>query len=275
MVYVALILLGLCLGSFVNALVWRLHQQSSAKSKKARKDLSIVNGRSMCPDCKHQLVTADLLPVISWVWLKGKCRYCSKPISWQYPVVEVVTAGLFVISYVFWPEPLRGGGLFGFAAWLPVLVALVALFVYDLKWMLLPNKITYPLLGFVLSVALVHGVVYERTLAYFGGLGLSAFIGGGLFYILFQVSSGKWIGGGDVKLGTVLGFVLADPAQALLMLFTASSLGTIVSLPLLATHRVKASSRIPFGPFLIVASIIVKIFGASIIAWYRRNFLLV
>src|SRR5690348_8244818 len=107
--------LGLGLGSFVNALVWRLHEQELAeeepKHKRAKgkarqlsaKELSIVSGRSMCPDCHHELAPQDLIPVLSWLWLRGKCRYCSKPISWQYPLVELVTAALFIVSYLSWP----------------------------------------------------------------------------------------------------------------------------------------------------------------------------
>ena len=91
--------LGVCFGSFVNALVWRIHEQSKPKKKRAAsdKELSVVSGRSMCPNCKHTLSTKDLLPVISWLTLGGKCRYCSKPISWQYPSVEMLTALLFVV----------------------------------------------------------------------------------------------------------------------------------------------------------------------------------
>src|SRR5262245_41082320 len=96
---------GLCWGSFVNAFVWRLHELETNKrlSKSQKKKLSILHGRSMCPDCHNELAWYDLLPVVSWLSLKGKCRYCGKPISWQYPFVEALTAALFVLSYVFWP----------------------------------------------------------------------------------------------------------------------------------------------------------------------------
>src|SRR3954465_436221 len=107
MIIAVLVVLGLCLGSFVNALVWRLHEQEEGGSKKAAaKKLSIIKGRSMCPHCKHALKPIDLIPVISWLSLRGKCRYCSKPISIQYPIVELSTALLFVVSYIWWPEPL-------------------------------------------------------------------------------------------------------------------------------------------------------------------------
>src|SRR5260221_566501 len=104
MTIVALILLGLTFGSFINALVWRLHKQNedSAKEQKVP-NLSIATGRSMCPNCYHELAAKDLIPVLSWLSLGGKCRYCRQPISWQYPLVELLTAGLFTVSYIYWP----------------------------------------------------------------------------------------------------------------------------------------------------------------------------
>src|SRR4051812_7602742 len=103
MIYAILVVLGLCFGSFVNALVWRIHEQAEQGSKKKPNKsyidkLSIRKGRSMCPHCRHELKALDLLPVVSWLALRGKCRYCGKPISVQYPLVELLTACLFVTS---------------------------------------------------------------------------------------------------------------------------------------------------------------------------------
>lgn len=276
MVILILIVLGLCFGSFVNALVWRLHEQEhpvkKKKGKTAKKlDVSILRGRSMCVHCHHMLSANDLLPVISWLSLRGKCRYCHKPISWQYPVVELATAALFVASYLWWPYALDSHGITLLALWLIMAVGLMALAVYDIKWFLLPNRLVYPLIGigtlqalYVLAVA--DDIVRAATL-----IGLSVVIAAGLFYVLFQVSKGKWIGGGDVKLGVVLGLALANPWSAFLMIFTASLLGTLYSLPLLLTGRVKRSSHVPFGPFLILATFIVELFGAILIEWYQRQ----
>lgn len=277
MVIVGLILLGLCLGSFVNALVWRVREQSGQlKQKKADKaysdKLSISKGRSMCPNCKHELKLIDLIPLLSWLSLKGKCRYCRKPISVQYPLVELATAGIFVASYLWWPETLSGLEIAAFVAWLGVLTGLMALFVYDVRWYLLPNRIMMPTGVLAGLYAAIQVAQADRPAQAVVALVSSVLIGGGLFYLLFQVSGGKWIGGGDVKLGALLGAVLGTPALSVLMIFLASFIGTLVSLPLLATRKLKPKSTIPFGPLLIIAAIIAQLFGQSIIDWYLGIF---
>ena len=271
-----LIILGLSMGSFVNALVWRLHEQEKPKKKRAASDaeLSIVSGRSMCPQCKHTLAWYDLLPVVSWLSVLGKCRYCHRSISWQYPLVELATAGLFVFSYVFWPTELNATlEIVPFITWLMALVGLAALTVYDIKWMLLPNRVVFPLLGLAVGSVALQAILSPEPLTIIlnalGGLTVA----GGIFYVLFQISNGKWIGGGDVKLGFVLGLLLAKPVLGFLMLFVASILGLIVSAPTLFTRKLRMTSRIPFGPFLIVATIIVMLFGQTIIDWYSSTFL--
>jgi len=272
MIIIVLLVLGLCLGSFVNALVWRLREQSKSKAK-VSKELSILHGRSMCVHCKHELKPVDLIPVVSWLWLGGLCRYCHKPISWQYPTVELLTALLFMLSYIFWPFILNDRGEILLVFWLALLVGLIALAVYDLRWYLLPDKIVYPLIWLGLlqgAVLLIFGPTGKELVALISAVA----IGGGIFYVIFQLSQGKWIGGGDVKLGFLLGLILADGGLAVLTIFLASVLGSFVAIPLLATGKVKRTTRIPFGPFLIVAAIIARLFGASIIHWYKRKLLL-
>lgn len=280
MIYVVLILLGLCFGSFVNALVWRLHMQAKkarvasrelrakkAQSSKLKAGYSIVHGRSMCVHCKHELGVWDLLPVISWVALKGKCRYCKKPISWQYPVVELATAVAFVVSYIFWPIQITGLEWLIFGLWLVCVVGLMALIVYDIRWMLLPNKIVFPLYFIALAMFFARFAQNPEALTVYQHL-TGVLVGGGLFYLLFQLSKGRWIGGGDVKLGFLLGVLAGRADHAFLMLFIASLLGCVYILPALATKRLKRSAKVPFGPFLIVATIIVVLFGNDIITWY-------
>lgn len=270
-------MLGLCFGSFVNALTWRLHEQARPKKKRvaADKDLSIATGRSMCPACQHTLAWYDLLPVISWLSLGGRCRYCRKPISWQYPLVELATAGLFVFSYAFWPFSifnLESYVLFGF--WLVFLVGFMALAVYDLRWMILPDKIVFPMQALAATYAIAQIAIlqtgWQGAQSAVWGVLLSA----GLFYVIFQVSAGRWIGGGDVKLAVVLGLLIGGPANALLMLFVASMLGSIVGVPLLVFGKAGRATKLPFGPFLILATIIVYLFGAGLIGWYKHQLLL-
>lgn len=276
MIIFVLVVLGLCFGSFVNALVWRTHQQSMPKKKRtaADKELSIVSGRSMCTHCKHTLAWYDLLPLFSWLSLGGKCRYCQKSIGKQYPLVELATAALFVASYAFWPADLvttYDWLLLSF--WLASLVGLVALFVYDLRWMLLPNRIVFSLLSLASVSAAVQLLGSDNPVVLLGNFVGAVLVAGGIFYVLFQVSSGRWIGGGDVKLGFVLGLLLGSPGQAFLMLFLASVLGLIAGIPALILGKSNLSSKIPFGPFLITATVLVKLFGAGIITWYADNFL--
>lgn len=271
MIILILFLLGICVGSFVNAFVWRLHEQERSK-KKPRKELSILQGRSMCVHCRHQLGAKDLVPVLSWLELRGKCRYCHKPISWQYPLVEVSTAALFVFSYLWWPYGLETAGMIQFGFWLITAAIFMILAVYDLKWMLLPNKIVYPLIA--LSLA---GVILQSVLLRDFSVVWQAFWGVvclfGLFWFLFQLSNGKWIGGGDVKLAAALGLIVGGPIQAVLVIFLASLLGMFVSVPLMVRGKKSMTSKVPFGPFLLAATVIVVLFGDRMIDWYTKTLL--
>lgn len=274
MVIAGLILLGLCIGSFINALVWRLHMQAQKKTR-ANKDssYSIARGRSMCPHCKHVLSVKDLVPVFSWLALHGKCRYCDKPISSQYPLVEAMTAVLFVFLYVFWPyELISIESILYFVFWLIFLSGFIALTIYDIKYLILPNKIIFPLLTLAIAAVVIRFILttnYDLLISTTTG----AAVGGGIFYALFQVSKGAWIGGGDVKLGFLLGALIGGIAPAFLMLFLASLMGTVYSVPQMLAKKVGPKSKIPFGPFLIASAIIVQLFGASLIDWYTNLFI--
>ncbi len=290
MTIAVLIVFGLCLGSFANALVWRVHEQAQGRlqvtgsrfkgkrqttTKKIGKrsvNLSIVEGRSVCTDCGHELAAKDLIPVLSWLSSGGKCRYCHKKVSVQYPIVEIATAMLFVASYVFWPYQLTAGSgqLVAFGLWLLILTGLMALLVYDLRWYLLPNRIVYPLTVLAGCMALIQVAVAPEPASAVIDTALSVLVGGGIFYALFQVSGGKWIGGGDVKLGWLLGLIIGSWAGSLLMIFIAALLGTLVSIPLMMDKKLKRNSVIPFGPFLIIGAIIVVLFGTEILDWYQQ-----
>lgn len=283
MTIAVLIVFGLCLGSFANALVWRVHEQGASRGakkkgilKRVQDDnvdrLSILRGRSMCTDCGHELAAKDLIPVFSWLSTGGKCRYCRRKISVQYPIVEIATALLFVASYLYWPYTLTTDNwqVVAFGLWLLILTGLMALLVYDLRWYLLPNRIVYPLTVLAGCMALIQVAVTPEPLSAVIDTALSVLVGGGIFYALFQVSGGKWIGGGDVKLGWVLGLIIGSWAGSLLMIFIAALLGTIVSIPLMVDKKLKRNSVIPFGPFLIIGAISVVLFGSEILDWYTQ-----
>lgn len=267
-----LFVVGLCMGSFVTALTWRIHdaKQLIGKSSLSRRQLSITTGRSMCPKCQHVLGPLDLVPVVSWLLLKRRCRFCRQPISWQYPVTEIVTGLLFAGSFLFWPVPLRGFGLFEFIVWCLCLVGLVALAVYDLRWFILPTRIILPLQALVVIQVLVLTFIYNGGYQTILHALWGVLLAGGLFYIMYLVSNGAWIGGGDVRLGVLIGLLLGGPLMSILMLFLASVAGMLASLPLLVSHKLKRNSRIPFGPFLILGLIITRLFGMAIITWYQH-----
>ena len=229
----------------------------------------------MCPRCRHELAAKDLVPVFSYLSLRGRCGYCQEPISWQYPVVELAMAGVFVASYFFWPVELAGiGQWLLFISWLGASVGLLALLIYDFRWMMLPNRILYPTLVVAAAGRLGYIAFYASDKAHqLVLLGLSLLLSSGFFWLLFLISKGRWIGFGDVRLGLITGTLLATPAKSLLMLFLASLLGTLFVLPLVATGRTKMTSRMPYGPFLIIATGVVLLFGQSIINWYHGHFL--
>jgi len=266
LIFLILFVLGLAAGSFINALVWRLHEQ-----KKGKKNLSIINGRSICPNCRHKLAWYDLLPLVSWLLLKGKCRYCKKPISSQYPLVELLTGLVFAGSYIFWLGTVNlDGQWLLLTAWLISSVGLIALAVYDLRWMLLPNRIIYPTLIAAVLGRAGYIIFFEpRPLHALLLWVFSLLIASGVFFVLFSVSDGKWIGYGDVRLGLITGTLLADPQKSLAMLFIASFIGTLVILPSLLAGKRNMASKLPFGPFLILATGIMVVFGDSILNWYK------
>lgn len=290
MIYIVLLLLGLCLGSFINALVYRLrrqdeihseHEELSAKKTSGKKlealdteltSLSISKGRSMCPHCKHPLAAKDLVPVLSFVWLKGKCRYCGNKID-DTPLAELLTPLLFVISYIFWPMSLAGPGLLSFILWLIFVVGFVALALYDLRWYELPHKIVLPLVGLaliqVVTIAVLYGGGFEVVISAL----LGALVIGGIFYALYRVSHEQWIGFGDVTLGVLIGLLAGSPAKAFMLIFIASLIGTLVAVPLLATGKATRSTHLPFGPFLILAAFIVVLFGDRLLRWYAADFM--
>jgi len=269
MVIVVLVLLGLVLGSFTGALIWRTHS----------KQYSIWHGRSVCEHCGHELAAKDLVPLVSWLALRGKCRYCGKPISIQNLLVEIITAALFVVSYLAWQAPIAAAGMSNtlshvlgvgmFGVWLLCLVLFVALTVYDIRWFLLPDSLVVPLIALA-GLQTILALVRTHTWSSLYNPLLAVVIIFGLFWTLHYVSKGNWIGGGDVTLSIALGLLVATPAKAFVTLFAASLLGLAWSLPSLYSKRLKLSSHVPFGPFLLAAATIAVLWGQQLVDWYMR-----
>lgn len=272
--------IGLSLGSFVNALIWRLHERSkfydddgvvkkvSKQDKRRFEALSITKGRSMCTHCGHQLSAKDLVPVLSWLYLRGLCRYCRQPID-DTPLAELLLALVLVLSYIFWPFATAGWGaleIVMFVTWVLMMTCFVALALYDAKWYLLPDRIVAPLTIFTIIFVILRAVQMESIsyllYAALGGLTLS-----GVFWVLSAVSKGTWIGWGDVKLGVSLGLLAATPLLSLLVIFIASIFGTIAALPQVVRGEGLKSS-LPFGPHLLLATLVVVFFGQGMFDWY-------
>jgi prepilin signal peptidase PulO-like enzyme (type II secretory pathway) len=282
-VYIALILLGVCLGSFAGATVWRLRARELKfeKANGARVDhmeykrlsplvkTSLLTDRSRCLHCSYTLKWYDLIPVISWLGLRGKCRNCKKPIGSFELLIELGVAAFFVVSYALWPFSLDDGlGVARFVTWLAAGVALAILFAYDKKWFLLPDRASLVVIGLgiitVAIAALQSGNLIDTLLTTLGSVGILS----GLYLFLYLFSKGKWVGFGDVKLGLGLGLLLADWQLAIVALFLANFIGCLIVVPLLAMGKLKRNARVPFGPLLIAGAVVAQFAGPTIISLY-------
>ncbi len=259
MIIFFLILSGLAFGSFVNAFVWRLHSGQDW-----------VRGRSECSKCHHPLAVKDLVPVFSWLALRGKCRYCHKKIT-DNPVAELAVPALFVISYLAWP-PLSGQALFDFVFWLIFLVGFVALAMYDLKWFLLPDVIVFPLICLALLQVSGDWLLYDHSWQQLFGPAMGVAAISGVFLVIYAVSKGSWIGFGDVKLGVVLGLLAGGVMEGFFVLLVASLLGTLIALPMVVSGKANRKSHLPFGPLLIAGTIVVQLWGSGMLDWYLGLF---
>ena len=261
MIILFLLALGLALGSFTNALYWRTRKVLTAKKPKDKKAYSILTGRSKCFHCGYELKPKDLVPIVSFVLLRGRCRHCRNKID-DTPLLELMVPLLLVVSYLLWPYDLhQAEGIFRFAIWAVALVPLLAMLVYDFKWMELPNRLNYSFLG--LAAVQAAGLIIIN--GWNGRFALSALlgiaVGGGLFELIYQLSKGKYIGGGDVRLGYGFGLLLADPLKAWMVISLASLLGTVWAVVLVFRGNYGFKSKLSFGPFLIIALIVVVLYG--------------
>ena len=254
-------LLGLCAGSFAYAMTLRMHDGRDW-----------VKGRSECDMCQKDLKWYDLAPLFSWLSTRGTCRYCKKPMGKAYPVIELATALLFGLSYALWPYGFTRIGMLVFGVWLVMVTLLVSLVIFDKKWYLLPDKIVFTLIGIAAASKLIQVAYFQDTDRLIGVAG-GIFVGWGVFFFLHTISSGKYIGGGDVKYGLFFGVLLASPFKSLLVICIGSLIGTLVVLPSVLSKKIKMTSQVPFGPSLIAATIIVYIFGDKIVEFLTTFYL--
>lgn len=237
---IIIFLFGLAVGSFLNCLIYRLETGQS-----------FLFGRSFCPHCKHQLGFRDLIPVLSFLLLRGRCRYCQKKISWQYPLVELAAGVLFVLVF----NLLRSDLGFYFIA----ISFLVVIFVYDLKHFIIPDEVIYPAIGITLAYDLLRSNLSGRYDLLISALGAAAF-----FLAIVLISRGKWMGLGDFKLAILMGLILGFPG-ILVALFFAFFLGAIIGVGLILAKKKTLKSEVPFGPFLVAGTFLALFFGEKLI----------
>jgi len=231
---------GLIIGSFINAAVYRLAN-----------NLSLWQ-RSICPHCQKKLLNRDIIPVLSFVLLRGKCRFCKKFIGWQYWLIEVLTPILFMLAY------LNYGAINWYLISDLLYISLAIFFlVFDFKYLTIPDVVIWP--GLIIALILNYLLGF-----YWLGLVLGMLVGSGFFYLQYLVSRGKWIGWGDVKFGLLLGAMLGL-GDLILTLLLAYVIGGLLAIVLLLSTKKKFGDLLPLGSFLAGAAIIVILWGDLIL----------
>ncbi len=247
---------GLCFGSFLNVIVYRLPHK-----------LSIVKPPSSCPACKTRLGFFDLIPLLSYLWLKGKCRYCSVPISIRYPLVELLTGLLFVI--VFYRFGFSATGLF----YLVLLYLLLAVTLIDFEHRIVPNALVAAglIIGLIFYLPVLLSLVTEipswiliDRLPLDGLLGF--LVGGGLLLIIILVSRGG-MGAGDMKLMAMIGLFVGLRGVAVVLL-AAFIFGALVGIIMMLLGQATRKSALPFAPYLALATLVEVFWGEAIWNWY-------
>jgi leader peptidase (prepilin peptidase)/N-methyltransferase len=244
---IVLALAGLCIGSFLNVCIHRLPLKQS-----------VVHPGSRCPDCGYALRWYDNVPVLSYAALRGRCRSCARPISLQYPIVEIVTAVVFVLHWhAFGPTVLLPLRLL-FAS------ALIVLFMIDLEHQILPDVITLPGigLGVACSLFLPPGPLMSI---------LGVLLGGGLLWAIaeawFRLRKVEAMGFGDVKMLAMVGGWFG--VKMVLVTFVLSSmLGGLIGAALIGSRRADMATRVPFGTMLAVGALVASLYGEDLLTWY-------
>ncbi len=269
MVVSIFLVLGLIIGSFLNVLVYRL---------RAAEDL--FWDRSKCPHCQHLIRWYDNIPVISFILLKFQCRDCRKKISWQYPLVEILTGVIFaIIGHKFFDAANFSTWIVS-AYYLVMVSTLIVIAVYDYLYLEIPGEI----LWFGVAVAIAFGLYSDWAVWFnseiqasiwssvvYSGV-LAAFSAWLFLFFLAVVSREKWMGMGDVYLAIFLGLIVGWP-QILLVLFAAFFIGAIWGVALVVAGKKKIKSQLPFAPFMVLGTLITILFYSPIVEWYFSLFL--
>ncbi len=248
--YIFIFILGNILGSFINCLSWRY-----AHKKK------VVFERSECPKCKSRLKWWENIPIFSFLWLKGKCRYCSVKIPLNYWLAEIVGGLLFVLVFYFnnglqTIDPVKM--IFEFF----IVSVFLFVFLHDILYKEILSGAIWLSVAVVLIYHLFTGVDMLSVL-------LGGFLGFSFFAFQYFISKGKWIGGGDVRFGLLLGLLLGWQKTVIALLLS-YWLGALVGLFLIISKKSKMNSELPFGTFLVIGTLITMYWGENIIRWYSN-----
>ncbi len=247
---------GICIGSFLNCVIFRMEKEESIK------------GRSCCPKCKHKLSFFDLFPVVSFLFLKGRCIYCKEKISFQYPLIEIISgvSFLFLFNHLvnlknkeLIADIFDFQFLFIFFILASILSLLIIVFVYDFKHFLIPDIVVYLLIFF----ALLYSIYNKNLLNNF----FSGFVAFLFFLFIFLITKGKGMGFGDVNLSIFVGLFLGYP-NFLVALFTSFLIGAIMGIGLIVFKGKTLKAKIPFGPFMIIGTVVAFFYGEVIIEYY-------
>lgn len=282
-----LFVVGVCVGSFLNVISLRFHPRARLLTRDA------VTGRSKCLSCRKNLSWWELLPVVSFALQGGKCRSCKNSISFQYPLVEIISGILFVAVpltlkefFVFW-DPSWSQYLFIAVSllWIAVFELLLLAFIIDVRHYIIPNSVNagifilgiiWTALGWKMNLfanAFQGSFLkqFSSILFPFDGVllnhGFGLFIGTFFFFLIFALSRGGAMGMGDIKLIAGLGLLFGWP-DILMLILASFILGALVSVFLIAIKRKLISDKVPFGPFLVLAAAVVFFFGAGLIESY-------
>ncbi|SHH46325.1 prepilin peptidase [Tepidibacter thalassicus] len=241
--------LGLLIGSFLNVCIYRIPIGKS-----------IAYPPSHCPKCRANLKPIDLIPLISFLWTRGRCRYCSNKISMKYPLVEILNAVIYLTLYLKFSLSIL------FVKYSILSSILIVVSFIDIEREIIPDEIV--IFGLIYSFVL-HTLYNFKGNLLNGTIGLV--IGGGIFLIIALATNA--MGGGDIKLMGMLGFILGYK-NIILVTFLSFIIGAVVSLVLIALKIKGRKDFIPFGPFIAMATLVTVYYGSEIISWYLTKLII-